>query len=374
MSQAQPRRRIYVVDSAAPTVRPDEQLLRDYAPRSCLVTTDHHVTRSKFPSIDAHNHLGRWLSEDHDWAVPDVAELVDVMDACNVRTVVNLDGLWGDELELNLERYDRAHPGRFATFCQLERSAIREQQFPELVVASLERSVAAGARGLKVWKDLGLTLRDARGNLVLPDDERLDALWKRAGELDVPVLVHTADPVAFFQPADRHNERLEELIEHPDWHFADPSLPTFDRLIAALEQVVADNPRTTFIGAHVGCYPENLDWVHGMLLKYPNFNVDISARISELGRQPRAARRLVYAHPDRVLFGTDLVPLNIDDYRIYFRFLETADEYFSYCTTEVPTQGRWAISALALGDDVLRGVYHDNAARLLKTSPLGDFE
>ena len=291
---------------------------------------------------------------------------MDLMDTCGVRAIVNLDGRPG-QLEANLDRYDRAHPSRFATFCQVDWDEPRlGGAFGERMAAGLRKAVDRGARGMKVWKILGLHVRDDSGSLVMPDDERLDILWAAAADAGVPVLIHAGDPVAFFQPMDETNERLDELVEHPGWWFGDRTrFPTFDRIIAAFEALVARHPNTTFIGAHVGCYAEDLAWVGRMLDAYPNFHVDIAARIAELGRQPRAARRLIEGHPDRILFGTDNFPPNRETYITHFRFLETADESFPYSPDEVPPQGRWAISGLNLPDDVLRQVYGENALRLV---------
>jgi len=337
--------------------------LAAYRPRSRLVVPETPVERPRFRAIDAHNHLGRWLIGD--WAVPDVGALLALLDEVDVDAVVNLDGRWGDELEANLDRYDRAHPDRFATFCHVDFDDARTPGFEARLVASLRDSHARGARGLKVWKDLGLGFRDPDGRLLMPDDPRLGALFHEAGELGLPVLIHTADPVAFFDPVDEHNERLEELGVHPEWSFHGPAFPSFDELIASLEALVAAHPRTTFVTAHAGCYAENLAHVDRMLTAHANLHTDFSARIAELGRQPRAAAALFARHADRIVFGTDRYPPDAATYRRYFRFLETADEHFPYGEDAVPSQGRWAISALALHDDVLQAVYRDNPRRIL---------
>lgn len=317
--------------------------------------------------VDAHNHLGRWLSDYGSWSAPDVEGLVDVMDACNVAAIVNLDGMWGDELEANLGRYDRAHPGRFVTFCQLDWSVTEEAGFGDVLAAQLERCVRQGARGLKVWKQLGLRIRDDLSTLLMPDDPRLDPLWAAAAGLRVPVTIHVADPVAFFEPLDPTNERMEELLAHPDWYFGDrETFPPFDRIIESFEGLVARHPATIFIGAHVACFAEDLAWVSRMLDEYPNLYVDIAARIPELGRQPRGARALFLKHSDRILFGTDLFPPDREIYEIHFRFLETDDEHFAYSVDDPPPEGRWAISGLDLPDDVLRKVYGENAGRLIE--------
>jgi predicted TIM-barrel fold metal-dependent hydrolase len=348
-----------------------ELRLQDWRPVSKLVVAAHHVDRARFPAIDAHNHLGRWLSpwlgaEPTAWTVPDVAELLALMDGCNLRAIVNLDGRWEDELEANLDRYDRAHPGRFATFCHVDwPAAVAAGNVGAAAAASLRQSVAAGARGLKVWKDLGLHLQDDRGELILPGDDRLRPVWETAAELGVPVFIHTADPVAFFDPVDERNERYEQLHAHPEWSFADPTFPRFHELMDSFEALVAANPDSTFVGLHVGGYAENLSWVDRMLSTYPNLFVDIAARVAELGRQPRATRDLILRHPDRILFGVDEFPPARENYAIYFRFLETADEHFPHTTEDVPLMGRWAISGVDLPDDVLPRVYLDNALRVV---------
>jgi predicted TIM-barrel fold metal-dependent hydrolase len=206
------------------------------------------------------------------------------------------------------------------------------------------------------------------------DDARLDPLWAAAGELDVPVTIHVADPIAFFEPLDARNERWEELHQHPDWHFWPPrqssggeGFPSFDELVDGLEAVVARHPGTTFIGAHVGCAAEDLDRVSAMLDTYPNFNCDIAARVAELGRQPYTARAFMIRWQDRVLFGTDMAP-DPAWYAVYYRFLETWDESFDYDadTDEPPSQGRWQIHGLGLPPEVLEKIYRGNAERLIR--------
>jgi predicted TIM-barrel fold metal-dependent hydrolase len=342
--------------------------LAEYRPQPALRVPATRVERPAVRAIDVHNHLGRWLTDwvrpGGGWMVEDVGALLALMDSLDLEAIVNLDGRWGDELEANLDRYDRAHPGRFLTFCHVDWGDI---DAPDRLVASLEASQRAGARGLKVWKDLGLGVRDSSGALVLPDDPRVAPVWAAAGELGLPVLIHTADPIAFFAPADTANERLEELAAHPDWAFSGPEFPSFERLLEAFEAVVAGNPATTFIGAHVACCAEDLAWVSRTLDAYPNLHLDFSQRIAELGRQPRAARRLFVEHADRVLFGTDELPPRRAAYELYFRFLETADEHFAYSPDpDNPwPQGRWRISALDLPRETLAAIYRGNAARLL---------
>ena len=355
---------------------PDWDTLRrlplvDWRPRQQLRTAVTAVERPAVPAVDVHNHLGRWLTAgdwpDSPWMIDDPGALVSMMDDCDVATVVNLDGMWGDEVTANVERYDAAYPGRFVTFCQLDWPRVTEPDGVRVLKRSLEESRERGARGVKVWKNLGLGVRDADGSLVGPDDPRVVEVIAYAGDLGLPVLIHTADPIAFFTALDAHNERLEELSGQPDWWFGDPERhPTFDALLDAHAALVLACPQTRFVGAHAGCAAEDLDRVERLLSAAPHYAIDIAGRMAELGRQPRRFARLVRDHPDQVLFGTDIYPVSAEQYRQHYRFLETADESFSYGSEdEVPSQGRWTVSGLALEPELLPGVYRDNALRFL---------
>jgi predicted TIM-barrel fold metal-dependent hydrolase len=344
--------------------------LRDWTPSSQLRAPVTRVDHPAVGCIDAHNHLGRWLSADGDWIVQDVAALLQMMDERHVEVIVNLDGFSGEELEANLDRYDRAHPGRFLTLCQLDWGRLAQPGGAESLVATLEDCAERGARGVKVWKNLGLAFLDAAGRLLRPDDPGVVAVLTRAGELGLPVVIHTADPIAFFEPLDAHNERLDELRGATDWWFGDrEKYPTFDELLDAHAALVLACPGTTFVGVHAGCAAEDLDRVERLVNLAPNYHVDIAGRIAELGRQPRRFARFVADHPDRVLFGTDIYPITDEQYRLHFRFLESADEGFEYAPGEpIPPQGRWAVSALALDPALLPALYRDNARRVFALS------
>ncbi|MEA3408529.1 MAG: amidohydrolase family protein [Chloroflexota bacterium] len=349
-------------------------LVKDFMPRSQLVVPEHSVPRAKFRAIDAHNHLPMshlmkavdlLPTGDDGEGLPDLDQLVKEMYALNIRAIVNLSGGTGEILEQTLNCLDRAYEGRFITFCNVNWDGVGGANWIETATQQLEADVAAGARGLKVFKRLGLRVKDDTDALVMPDDPRIAPLWDKAAALEIPVLIHTADPVAFFRPVDRFNERWDELQRHPEWSFYGPEFPAFQELIASLYRLIEAHPETTFITAHVGCYPENLDFVSRMLEKHPNFYTDISARIAELGRAPYSTREWFIEYADRILFGTDERP-SIPMYRTHFRFLETADEYFDYAPeADIPPQGRWKIYGVDLPDEVLKKVYHDNAARLL---------
>ncbi|MEO8094737.1 MAG: amidohydrolase family protein [Pseudolysinimonas sp.] len=340
--------------------------LVDWHPVSQLKVPQTSVLRTSVPAVDVHNHLGRWLSHG-EWMIDNVPELLATMDGTGIETIVNLDGMWDEEVSANVTRYDAAYPGRFLTFCQLDWAQVGAECGAARLRASLDDSAARGARGVKVWKNLGLTVRDTTGDLVMPDDPRVVDVMRHAGVLGLPVLIHTADPIAFFEPLDSHNERLDELLVSQDLWFGDRAVhPSFDRLLDAHAALVLACPDTMFIGAHAGGAAEHLDRVSALLDIAPNYTIDTAGRMAELGRQPRRFAAFVAQHPDRVLFGTDVYPASAEQFRLHARFLETLDEAFMYTPDEpVPPQGRWTVSGLGLAPDLLGAVYRDNAARVL---------
>ncbi len=339
--------------------------LRDYTPQSKLVTKTTRIDKPRFPAIDAHNHLGEDFGGG--WENRPLQELLDLLDAAGVQQYVDLDGGWGEALlNAHLERFKQPAPERFHIFggVDWQQWPDKREQFPDWAAGRLRIQKERGAEGLKIWKGLGLQVRDDAGKLVDVDDGRLAPIWDTAGELGLPVMIHVADPVAFFDPVDANNERWEELGNHPDWAFTSPPCPAFLHIVEGLAALVARHPQTTFIGAHVGCYAENLGWVGALLERCPNFFVDISARIGELGRQPYSARRFFLRHADRILFGSDMGP-DPEAYRVIYRFLETDDEYFNYNAAPLPQQGRWHVHGLFLPDEILEKVYFNNAQRIL---------
>lgn len=342
-------------------------LLKDYLPRTTMSTRCTRVEKPRFPVIDAHNHLGAEFGGG--WDARPLPELLDVLDEAGVEQLVDLDGGWGeDTLHRHLDAFKKAAPERFHIFGGVDWSQwpAKGAGFAASAAKRLRAQAGWGAEGLKIWKPFGLSVRDPEGNLARVDDPRLDEIWQTAGELHLPVLIHVADPVAFFLPLDAHNERWEELHAHPDWQFPSPPFPPFQSIVEGLAALVARHPATTFIGAHVGCYAENLEWVGALLERCPNFHVDIAGRMAELGRQPYSARRFFIKYAGRILFGMDMAA-NVETYRLHYRFLESGDEYFNYDLEEPPQQGRWCIHGLYLPDEVLKKVYYENAARFLRS-------
>ena len=337
-----------------------ELKLRDWQPQSMMVTKVTNIEKAMFPVIDAHDHLGTGKA----FLTPErVAHYLTEMDAAGVRTVVNLDGMWDNRLKETLAALDEAHPGRFLTYAQINFDGLDDADWSQREAKRLEESFKMGAKGLKFHKSLGLEVKFKNGKYLMPDDPKMDPIYEMCAKYHRPIMIHTGDPVAFFTPLDKNNERWHELNQHPDWLWYGQDYPPLKQLLDAFIHAVAKNPKTTFIGAHVDNLAEDLATVGKWLDEHPNLICDISARISELGRQPYTARKFFLKYQDRILLGSDTAP-NRTAYRVYYRFLETGDEYFD-STPSHHLQGFWMIYGIYLPKDVLQKIYLTNAERLL---------
>lgn len=343
-------------------------LLKDYKPTSKLRTSSDTRSLPSFPVIEFHSHWGRFLLGDNYGNLYDTKESVDRMRAEGIVSVVNLDGENEKHLEKMIDKTDVCSDF-IHTFGNVDISRIDEPAFESYVYNTLTKSKKMGISGIKFLKNAGLVIKDSKGAYIRPNDKRLSCIWQTAAELSLPVLYHIADPIAFFDPVDYTNERYEELCMHPDWSFSSPEQPTFARMMEMQEQLLYDNPRTTFIIPHVGSCAEDLSYVSRLLEQFPNMYIDIAARVAELGRQPYTARKFFLQYSDRILYGNDSSPVPPYSFKTDFRFLETMDEYFDYNPhSEIPPQGRWKIYGIGLPDDVLRKVYYENARKLLSFS------
>jgi len=335
--------------------------------------------------IDLHQHIGGTTQH--------LARAVRILDAVGVGLAVNLSGATvtpgregaPSEFERIQRLADTLFPGRFIQYFSLDYSGWDGPDFSERAVRQVEEARRLGAAGLKEFKRLGLYLRDGQGKLIKVDDPRLDPVWKRCGELGMPVSIHVADPKAFWLPYNDRNERWKELKDHPSWWFGDTNkYPSFEELLEALNRVIERHPKTTFVCVHFANNAEDLEWVDRSLSRYPNMMADLAARIPELGRHdPAAVRRLFTKHQDRIFFATDFQvydrmilgssgpepPPTEADAEVFFakewRWLETNDRDWEHMT---PIQGDWKISSIGLAAPVLRKIYFDNARRLLARS------
>jgi predicted TIM-barrel fold metal-dependent hydrolase len=327
----------------------------EYDPPSSLVVEEHHPTRSKFPFIDIHNHYFSMNSAD-------LTERITEMDKLNMAVMVNLSGRGrgsSEHLEASFKNVEGHYPGRFILFTNVEFGDIDNPEWAARVTKQLENDVKRGAKGLKIYKSLGMFNKDSKGNRIAIDDPRIDPVWAKCGELGIPVLIHAADPKQFWDPIDKNNERWLELKLHPNRrHDTDPV--KWETVIAEQHSMFRKHPKTKFINAHLGWYGSDLKKLAALMDELPNMYTEIGAVIAELGRQPRAAKAFLTKYQDRVLFGKDSwVP---DEYETYFRVLETEDEYFPY---HKRYHAFWRMYGIGLPDEILKKIYYKNAMSLI---------
>ena len=330
----------------------------EYEPPTSLVVEEHHVTRSKFPFIDIHNHQGNMNTSNF-------AELTSKMDKLNMAVMINLSGRGfrssGDHLEKSIENIKNRFPNRFVLFTNVEFADIDNPEWAARTIQQLEDDVKRGAMGLKIYKSLGLFNKDKSGKVIALDDPRIDPVWAKCGALGIPVLIHAADPKQFWQPIDKNNERWLELKLHPGRRHDTDSI-SWETVIAQQHNIFKKHPNTKFINAHLGWYGSDLKKLGGLMDQFPNMYTEIGAVIAELGRQPRAAKAFLTKYQDRVLFGKDSwVP---EEYETYFRVLETEDEYFPY---HKRYHAFWRMYGIGLPDDILKKIYYKNAMSLIPT-------
>ena len=336
--------------------------IRQYKPTSTLRVPEHAVARARYPVIDIHSHHRR-LSPER-WAA-----IVREMDQQNLQVLVNLSGGSGDELAANIQAIATSPaPDRMVFFANLDYSDLDRPGYGARAAARLDADVRAGARGLKIFKNFGLTLKRGSGARVPVDDPEFDAVWAACARLGVPVLIHTAEPAPFFEPVDETNERWLELQIHPNRHRPAPQFPSFETLMAERDRLFARHPKTTFIAAHFAYHANDLARLARLLDTHPNVVTETGAILAELGRQPRTARAFFVKYQDRVLFGKDAYVAS--EYPYFWRTFETADEYFDYYRDY---HAFWKLYGLDLPDQVLRKLYYANALRLVPRLPATAF-
>ena len=335
----------------------------EYSPVSTLVVPENPTYKSKFPFVDVHSH--HW-----DMPVKDLSKLVTEMDSLNMAYLINLSGsgfgafsgkqeLMDLNLTKSLENVNENYPDRFGVFLNLDLAKIDKPDFEKNNIMQIENAVNQGVIGLKIYKNLGLTLRDSRNIRVPVDDDRLSHIWETCAKFNIPVLIHSGEPKAFFDPVDKFNERWLHAREKPRSFRPSDKYPTFDQVMYEQEQLFKKHPTTTFINAHFGWYGNDLGRLSKQLSELTNVYVEFGAVINELGRQPSTARRFFEDYQDRILFGKDIYKM--DEYYIYFQVLETDDEYIEYYRKR---HGLWRLYGLNLSDEILKKVYYQNALKI----------
>ena len=330
-----------------------EMGFEEYNPTSTLVVPTHELKRAKFPFIDIHSHQFRMAEQD-------LSTLISDMDRLNMAVMVNLSGGSGQRLKAAIDNVKNNYPNRFVVFANVNFDGVGNPGWGENAANQLENDVKNGAKGLKIYKSLGLRNKDVNGNRLAIDDSRLDPVWAKCGELGIPVIIHAADPKSFWDPMDGDNERWLELKTRPRRKRSATDPAPWQQIIDEQHNMFKKHPKTKFINAHMGWYANNLGKLGELMDEMPNMYVGIGAVIAELGRQPKNAHNFFVKYQDRILFGKD--SWKPEEFPTYFRVLETDDEYFPYYKKY---HAFWAMYGLDLPDDVLKKVYYKNAMKLL---------
>lgn len=337
--------------------------IEEYSPISTLIVPSNPKTKSKFPFIDVHS---------HHWNMPimNLENLTQEMDSLNMVFQINLSGsglavfsgnqeLMNLNLSKSINNIKENFPERFGVFVNVDLSKIGRKNFREDTEKNLENAAKLGAIGLKIYKNLGLNLKDGKGNRVKVDDDRLQFIWEKCAQLGFPVLIHSGEPIAFFDDIDKFNERWLHARQRPSSFRPSDKYPSFNEVMSEQYNMFKKNPNTIFINAHLGWYGNNLEKLDSQLNDLPNVYTEFGAVINELGRQPVSARKFFVKHQDKILFGKD--NYNKEEYFLYFQVLETNDEYIEYFRKR---HGLWRLYGLNLPDSILKKVYHENALKI----------
>lgn len=337
----------------------------EFHPKSELVTPEHPFEMPEFPVIDVHAHFGPLIIDNYEDAY-DTKEKCLILQEMGVEKIFCLELLWDEEYD-RLCRKLEASEGMIVPIGSVDVFRAMDKDFETHVYRTLRDLKTKGCVGLKLWKNMTLMGQEHFGRNLRLDDPHYTPIWQGCAEEGLPVIIHVADPPCFFRATEPDNEHYICLSRHPDWSFYKEGLFSFEEHMEMQEAMIAENPTTTFVVAHVGSYAENLSQVGKWLEKYPNMNVDISARLDQLGRQPYTARDFIQRFSDRVLFGTDYeasfsAERTREFYHTHYRFLQTKDEYFKHPFPDM--LGQWRICGLGLDSNVLEKVYRSNAKRI----------
>src|SRR5260221_1545824 len=270
----------------------------EYQPKSTLVTKEHKVERAKFPFIDIHSH--HWNP-----TAAEVDQLVKEMDTINLRVMVNLSGGTGEQLKNTVAAMKGRYPNRFVVFANMSYNDLNTRGFGKRVAERLEQDVKNGAQGLKIFKDFGMELKYANGQRVHVDDPQFDSVFEKCAELRIPVLIHVAEPSAFFDPWDYHNERWQELKEVPGRARPPAKYPPFETLMTERNHLFAKHPRTNFIAAHLAFHGNDLERLGKLFDTLPDMYGDIAAVLAELGREPDSGHDFLVKDQNPVLLCQD---------------------------------------------------------------------
>ena len=356
---------IFLLAQSRPEFKPTPEV--PAMPKALMKFPRTNITRAKFSAVDFHLH-GRALQ-----TAADYQKMVALMDQTGIAVICNMDGGFGKTFDQNM-KVGEPYKDRVLHFARLNYEGINDPGWSEKMAAELERCFRAGAHGLKIAKELGLTYKNRDGSYIQADDKRFDPVWEMCAKYNKPVMIHLSDSYGRFLPIGPENERYEAGLwrSSPEGNYYNTGHPTPDVIEMARENMHTKHPNTRFVNAHFAMLYYDMDKVAALLDRFPNADIELSATVQDLGRAPRMIREFFLKYQDRILFGSDGNPgRGIDEFWIpHWRFLETFDEHFDHpaqlrSATGAPLHGRWRIYGIGLPDDVLRKVYYANALKYL---------
>jgi predicted TIM-barrel fold metal-dependent hydrolase len=322
--------------------------------------------------IDVHSHV-----------FEDVPALNELFRRINVRTinvcVPGGDGHLQEMHRIAVELY-RKHPELYpftATFDVLGRD---QPGYPDKVNAWLDEQLRQGAVAVKIWKEVGIEIKNRDGKFILPDDPLFDPIYAHLAKRGKPLHAHLAEPIDAWLPLDPNSSHYNYYSQNPQWHLhGKPEYPGHAAIIAARDNIMKKHPTLVVVGAHLGSLEHDLDGIAQRLERYPNFHIEVAARTRNLTRHPSdKVRALFLKYPDRIMYGVDATwkpfvrpqPPTEQQRQGHVKAMEVrykSDFDYYAGKGEVTYNGR-KTEALNLPRSVLEKFYHGNAERIYRLS------
>jgi len=232
-------------------------------------------------------------------------------------------------------------------------------------VKQIDHDFAQGAVAVKIWKNIGMEIKNADGSYVLADDPRFAPIYQDIARHDKTLMSHQAEPDVAWGPPDPADPSWSYYQENPQWYVANkPGFPSKQAILEARDHILEQNPKLRMVGVHLGSMEKDLDNIARHLDKYPNFAIDTAARMEYLMiAPPEKVRVFLVKYQDRVLYGTDLeVTPDAKMSDVLEEWQSTYARDWKYLATDASfsVEGR-QVRGLNLPAEVLNKIFHSNA-------------
>ena len=246
------------------------------------------------------------------------------------------------------------------------------QHWVDSTIARLDRSFEAGASAVKIWKNIGMDLRDSSGKFVMVSNPRIDSIIQYLDEKGIPLIGHNGEPRDCWLPLDEMTFSQGYYKAHPEYHmYLHPEYPSYEDQVLARDKMVAKHPGLRFMGAHLG----SLEWSLGELAKrldaFPNMRVDLT-RMANLKlhvlREHETARNFFLKYQDRLIYGTDSAINDTEDPETFKKAMHQRwlDDWAFFTTEDkITLRGFGELKGLHLPRSVIDKIYYTNALDFL---------